>query len=623
MKAHDYLALVLTLCLLLLALPWRSAAWAQVSPGPLSAAHAALDSPLKCLQCHGKGGSRADMDLLCLACHKEVAWMKTANRGFHVRVANQACASCHPDHGGRDFQLVVWDEGVSAKFDHRRAGFALEGKHARIVCGACHKPALQKSAAAALIQQQDHAKSWMGLQTACVDCHADVHRNQLGRKCETCHSQTAWKPAPKFDHARSTYALTGAHEKLECMKCHAAPQFVTATDANGAPLPEWKPLPHADCVPCHRDPHAGRFKGTCATCHATSNFRVIRREGFKHDQTRYPLHGKHAQVACQRCHDPARGGSGPKPKFALCGDCHADAHNGTATLAGKPADCTACHDLNSFTSPTYAVVTHQKSAYPLQGAHATADCAACHRRLGDRDPAAAALGSAHVAIRPAHAACVDCHGDPHRGRFRPPNPRARKNDCLACHDMTAFSPAKYDARMHFECDFKLEGAHLTVPCQACHEELKAQRSKSTLLAATASLRPLTFESKKRLCAECHDDPHGGQFEHRKDRGACQGCHGADVFVPAAKFNHDRDSRFKIEGAHRRTACIACHPARTDAAGRKLVSYVPTPTRCEACHAGGERDSLAVPKKSSFIPAHGHEVDATVALFTELRHAARH
>ncbi len=604
---------------LALAPPGWGTAWAQVSPGPLAAPHATVDTPLQCLRCHGKGGSKADMDARCLACHKEVAWMKAAKRGYHARTGVKACASCHPDHGGREFKLVAWEEGSAAKFDHRRTGFSLAGKHSRLECVACHKPALQRSSAAALIQKSDHAKSWMGLETACADCHVDVHRNQLGRACETCHSQTAWKPAPGFDHARSDYPLTGAHAKVECMKCHAAPQFVRAHDAHGAALAEWKPLPHADCTPCHRDPHAGRFKGACARCHLTSGFRIINPQSFDHDQTRYPLRGLHAQVTCERCHVPALGGFGPQPSFATCSDCHQDAHRGTATLAGKRVDCAACHDVSGFTPSTYSVAAHQRSAYPLEGRHAAARCSSCHGRLRPGAPGAAAWGSSRVVIRPVHGACVDCHGDPHRGRFRPPSPRARKADCLACHDLSAFSPARFDLRMHVESDFKLEGAHRTVPCQACHEELRAPRPKSTLLASTASMPALTFESKKRLCAECHRDPHAGQFAHRKDGGACQGCHGVETFKPATRFDHDRDSRFRLEGAHRRIACAACHASRPDAAGKAFVSYLPTPTRCEACHGGGVRDSLATPPPA---PRGGARGDAS-ARSKEVSRATRH
>ncbi len=577
---HAYLPALL-LALIAVATPWLGLAYAQVSPGPLSTAHAALDSPLQCLQCHGKGGAMADMDARCLACHKEVAWMRTAQRGFHARVSAKNCASCHPDHGGRDFELVIWDEGAAAKFDHRRAGFVLEGKHASLACAACHKPALQKSPATALIQKKHHATSWLGLQTACADCHTDVHRGQLGVKCQTCHTHTKWKPAPGFDHAHSDYPLTGAHVQFDCMKCHAAAQFVKATDAKGLPVPQWKPIPHADCTPCHRDPHAGRFKGACEACHVTTDFHTISRTGFDHNQTRYPLKGKHAQVACANCHDPAHGGFGAKPKFAQCADCHADAHNGTATLAGKVADCATCHGVSGFSGPSYTAAMHQQSAYPLEGAHATADCSGCHRKLPASDASAAALGSARVMLRPKFGACVDCHGDPHAGRFSAPNPRARKAECVACHNMSAYSPSKFDGRMHAECAFPLEGAHMSVPCQACHAELKSPRSKTSLRGG--ELRALSFESKQRLCADCHQSPHGTQFAGRKDHGACTSCHGVEAFVPTDRFNHDRDSQFKLDGAHKTTPCASCHESRPDKSGHAFASYVPTPTRCEACH----------------------------------------
>ena len=139
-------------------------AFAQVSPGPLAAAHASLDGATQCLQCHNSPGAKAGMDAKCLACHEEVAWMRNAKRGFHSTVAAKACASCHPDHGGRDFALVAWDEGSAVKFDHRRTGFTLQGRHAQIECAQCHKPALQRSPAAALVKKKDRAKSWLGLQ---------------------------------------------------------------------------------------------------------------------------------------------------------------------------------------------------------------------------------------------------------------------------------------------------------------------------------------------------------------------------------------------------------------------------------------------------------------------------
>jgi hypothetical protein len=593
---------------------------AQVSPGPLAAPHASLEGTSQCLQCHATRGAKAGMDEKCLACHKEVAWMRTAKRGLHASVAAKDCASCHPDHGGRDFALVAWEEGAAEKFDHRRAGFALEGKHARLECAKCHTPALQKSPAAALVKKKDRAKSWLGLQTACADCHADPHRGQLGRACASCHSQEAWAPAGGLDHAKTKFPLTGAHAKVECLKCHAAPQVVKGTDAKGRPLPEWKPLPHADCASCHKDPHAGRFKAACAKCHTTADWKAINRTGFDHDATRYPLRGRHALVACEKCHDPKVPAS-QKPKFAQCLDCHRDAHAGTATLAGRPADCAACHTVNGWRPSAYTVAAHAASAWPLEGAHVRAACDGCHVRRPDSPANRAALGPARVVLRPAKAACTDCHGDPHAGRFRPGGPRPKANDCRACHGPEAWRPSRYDAAQHASAAYRLEGAHVAVPCVACHAELKARPASSTRVADAAAMRPLRFEERARACAECHRDPHEGQFAKRKDRGACEACHDQAAFAPASRFDHDRDSAYRLEGAHRRVACKGCHESKRGAEGRPYVVYRPTPTRCEACHLAGLRDSLAVPKRSSMLfPSHPPGRGAFAFLHQEATHA---
>lgn len=605
----------------LLATGWTGRAQAQVSPGPLAAPHASLEGNSNCLQCHGPRGSKAGMDDKCLACHKEVAWMRNAKRGLHATVTDRNCASCHPDHGGRDFALVAWDEGSAEKFDHKRSGFALEGAHADLACAKCHLPALQKSPATTLIKKKDRAKSWMGLQTTCVDCHRDVHRGQLGRDCASCHGQEKWKPAPRFDHAKSRYPLTGKHEKVECLKCHAAPQFVKARDDKGQPVPEWKPLPHADCVSCHKDPHAGRFRGACAKCHVTSDWKSINRGNFDHEQTRYPLRGRHAKVACEKCHDPKVPGS-ERPKFALCTDCHREPHAGTATLAGKAVDCASCHDLKGWTPSTYTVLQHATSAYPLEAAHARAACDGCHRRAPSTAANLAAYGRALVVIRAKRSACVDCHADPHAGRFRAGGARAKADDCRACHGIEAWRPSRYDVRLHDSAVFKLEGAHAAVPCVACHAELKAKPSARSLLAAAAAMRPLRFEEPKRACAECHRTPHGDQFAHRKDRGACDGCHDQRAFAPAPRFDHDRDSRYRLDGSHRRTPCAGCHPSKPGPDGRPYTLYRPIPTRCEACHLAGVPDTLAIPTKSSLLPSHEDSRGTPVPSLPEASHVAR-
>jgi hypothetical protein len=522
------------------------------------------------------------MDLRCLDCHTEVAAMKSQNRGLHARVKDP-CAKCHPDHGGRDFKLIAFEEGSPEKFDHKRTGWQLEGKHDSLTCDKCHKPELQKDPVVSKLQRKDHSKSWFGLQTTCNSCHQDAHHGQLSLECQDCHDDAAFKPASKFDHAKSRYALTGKHQKVECAKCHLATDRLTiAVDDKGKPIPLYKPLGFDDCNVCHtKDPHEGKFGKTCAGCHVTDSFHVIKKTAFNHDQTRYPLRGKHATVECAKCHDP-KTAWGRKPPFDKCGSCHKDAHASQATIAGKPEDCGACHRVEGFHPSIFTVEKHQLSKYALEGKHMTADCSGCHRQLEDTPAVVAKYGPSRVDMRPAYAQCTDCHLDPHDGRFSPGGERAQARNCLACHTLAAFRPSLYDAAMHAKARFVLDGAHRATPCLNCHEELKQAHASSTLRTATGT-RHLKFADSRQRCAACHESPHGDQFAKRKGKGACEGCHDSDSFKPASKFDHQQDSQFKLDGVHARVACSGCHRNEILGSGKTRVIYRPVPHRCEDCH----------------------------------------
>ena len=588
---RDALPAILIMLSLSVALPAR----AQLSPGPLSEAHRSLEGVTQCFQCHERGAGVADAR--CLACHTEIGWLRARSRGLHGSAQSTPCAKCHPDHAGRAFQLVRWDEGAPERFDHGRAGFALEGRHGKLRCAECHQPRFQKSGGAALIRKRDRAASWLGLERACASCHADPHRGQLGAACTDCHGQQAWKPAGGFDHAKTAYPLTGLHAKVECAKCHQSPRLELATDAQGKPVPRWKPLSHADCLSCHRDPHASRFPGACAKCHTTQGFRVFDAKNFDHERTRYPLRGRHATVACAKCHDPKLAG-GPKPAFDRCDRCHRDAHAGLATLAGRPADCVACHTVQAWKPSTYSVSAHQASAYPLEGRHALVPCAKCHPQ--GADSLAARPGNARVQLRPARARCLDCHTDPHRGRFEAGGARAKAAGCRTCHTMEGYRPTLVDAAAHARLGYPLEGAHRAVPCQGCHAELKVASPAAGVAvpagargvdpAGSGPGRALLFADAASTCDGCHSSPHGDQFKGRRTpvKGgpagdACDACHGLETFTPANRFDHEKDSAFRLTGAHAKVRCEGCHKSSRNAQGRSFVVYKPTPARCEDCH----------------------------------------
>jgi hypothetical protein len=506
---------------------------------------------------------------LCSGCHKEIAWLGERARGLHGRVRQQRCADCHPEHAGKDFALISWpDGGAPERFDHARAGWPLEGSHARQQCADCHKAVFRVSQAARLSQRKPPYIGWLGLETRCTSCHEDAHRGALDRNCLKCHDAVHWKPAPRFDHNRTNYPLTGTHATVKCADCHASPRLQLASDARGAPIPRYRPLEHQQCSACHADPHHGKLGASCDRCHTTASFQTVNRLSFDHDRTRYPLRGRHAQVSCEKCHDFSGGQVARNPTFATCTACHTpDPHAGTATLAGRVVDCASCHTVDGWRPSSYTVAQHRLTRYPLEGRHQQARCAGCHVKT----PGVAAV----VAMRPATADCVSCHADPHDKKY------AR---CTDCHDLHGFRPTTIDVATHQHFHFRLEGAHRAVPCVACHAEMSRPPATSTLVAqARWSGPPLLFTAPKGGCAGCHANPHGSQFAARADRGGCESCHDVTAFRPASGFDHNRDAAFSLKGAHTGVPCERCHRTGRSADGKPIVIYRPVSTACEACH----------------------------------------
>src|ERR1700737_3077516 len=232
---------------------------AQISPGPLAKAHQSLSGPTNCTQCHDL--KRGASQLKCLECHTEMRDRVVNKKGLHATLVGtnptgQECARCHSDHNGENFALIRWEPNRES-FDHNKTGFVLEGKHAGVTCANCHKAANIPAAGRVGIQTKDLNRTYLGLSRDCVSCHTDENRGQVGKDCARCHTLAGWKPASRFNHAASKYPLTGAHEKVDCVKCHAVVQ-------DAKPYVKYTGLSFAKCSGCHTDPHKGAFKASCA-----------------------------------------------------------------------------------------------------------------------------------------------------------------------------------------------------------------------------------------------------------------------------------------------------------------------------------------------------------------------
>ncbi len=508
--------------------------FAQLSPGDLSKAHAHLEGMKNCTNCHVLGEKETTSK--CLECHKEIQQLINKKEGYHAssEVAGKKCAECHGEHFGRDFQITRFDED---KFDHNLTGYKLEEKHSEIKCVDCHKPELIDKNIS-----QKKGETFLGLGTECLSCHNDFHQKTLAANCTSCHNQTAFRPATGFEHSQTKFKLIGKHKEQECVACHKT------TQKNGQKFQEFAGIEFANCTNCHKDVHENKFGNDCRKCHNEFSFTQVKNlNGFNHNQTDYPLLGKHQSVNCKACHKTS---VTKAVKHNLCSDCHTDYHKSQFVKNGMSPDCNECHTVNGFTSSNFTIEKHKQTKFPLEGAHLATPCFICHKPGKD-------WNFANMGNR-----CIDCHDNIHKAviseKYLP------ENDCKYCHSSSVWSEIRFD---HNQTEFKLEGKHQGINCRICHFSEKD------------GITAQQFTNLSTSCDQCHQDVHFKQFEVNK-RTECERCHTSNSWKPE-KFNHNI-ARFKLDGEHVGLQCIQCHkPA--DGLIKNYIVYKFEAITCASCH----------------------------------------
>jgi hypothetical protein len=388
---------------------------------------------------------------------------------------------------------------------------------------------------------EGHAK----LEKDCGNCHEPFSRKSQTRLCLACHKEIATdRLARRGFHARQQDAA-----KQECTHCH--------TDHKGR---------NADIV-------------------------QLDRETFNHAFTNFELRDAHKAVQCGSCHAQTikfRNAPG------RCFDCHkaSDPHKGRL---GET--CDNCHAETAWRR--VKPFDHDKTKFPLQGAHRTVICSACH--IGER-------------YKGIGTACVDCHRiqDVHAGRYGA--------KCETCHDQNKWSTVRFDhdratkfplraAHAKVKCDTCHTGdlyrdklattcischrkddrheGQLGVRCERCHTEASWRRITSfdhdvtrfpligrhAVVPCEECHRSLRFKGTPLNCASCHPDQH---HEGRLGRGAnCALCHNPNSWT-RWRFDHDTQTRYPLTGAHRGLNCPVCHVT-------KNVAKIALPTDCYSCH----------------------------------------
>ena len=462
-----------------LLLLFAGAAAAQLSPGDLSEPHKNLEGLTNCTSCHelGEGPSAAK----CLECHQALRKQIENKKGLHytyTEVEKKICFTCHNEHAGREFQLVRW-EPSQEKFDHTQTGYHLQGKHAKLQCRECHNPAMIHTDLKSLEKDIDLTKTFIGLDTNCLSCHHDEHRKQLGSNCTTCHNQNNWKESVQFNHDKAEFKLTGKHKNVDCMKCHpmlvdSNPQFIKDTT-----FVKFINIDSKNCTSCHKDIHNNKFGQDCVRCHVTEGWKILDERNMDHNKTNFPLKGKHIGLKCEKCHTP--GVRFAKNQYDECRDCHKDYHLGQFVTRSDKGACESCHNVDGYKPTLFTIASHNKSEFPLEGAHLAQPCFVCHNFLES---------NAEPKVRdfkPKERKCAECHRDVHLGQFANASP---SKTCTDCHSISVWKELKFDHNK--DSSYPLKGAHQKVACNGCH-----------LVTQNGTESFIRYKSIDTKCESCH------------------------------------------------------------------------------------------------------------------------
>ncbi|MFA5417330.1 MAG: hypothetical protein WC341_02620 [Bacteroidales bacterium] len=362
-----------------------------------------------------------------------------------------------------------------------------------------------------------------------------------------------------------------------------------------------------------QSPHGDELKISCDDCHKTKGWTVdLKTIDFHHDSTGFALVGQHQSVDCKSCHTTLVFSAASSE----CVSCHTDMHNQTVSM-----DCNQCHTPQSWLVSNITEI-HQMSRFPLLGAHATADCYACH-------PSASTLD-----FQPQGIECIDCHLVDFQATTDPGHVEGNfSTNCVECHNMNVFSWTGAGVDHSF---FPLNQGHALNDCYQCHVQGDPYNSispecitchQSDFLATTNpnhaaidlstncldchttlpgwSPAKFTIHDARYFpiysgehngewdnCMDCHtnasnyaqftctgchehnkadtDDEHDGVGGYIYDDQACFDCH--PTGSGEGGFNHNL-SNFPLTGAHLTTDCIECH----------ANGYAGTSMVCVDCH----------------------------------------
>ncbi|MBK9104521.1 MAG: hypothetical protein IPL92_08110 [Saprospiraceae bacterium] len=475
----------------------------------LNGAHATIAN--ECASCHH--GDYNNTPTTCVGCH-QTDYDQTTNPSHTASAFSTDCISCHTE--------TAW---TPATLDH-------DGQYFPIYSGA-HEGQWDQCI-------DCHTTPGTFEEFTCITCHANPETNEQhngvsgyqydNAACLACHPTGSADGA--FDHNTTAFPLTGAHNTVECVMCHANGYEGTPTACEACHTMDY----NLSLNPNHT---ALGFSTACVTCHTTEPGWSPARLDNHNDY--YVLNGAHSTIAtqCASCHN---GDYNNTPN--TCVGCHQQDYNQTTDpshIASQfSLDCATCHSESAWVPSTF---DHDNKSFPIySGKHRGKwdQCVDCHTTPGNYSI----------------FTCITCHANPETNQEHNGVNGYVYNStaCLACHP-TGSEAMNFD---HNTTAFPLTGAHVTSTCLECHAA--------------------GFEGTSTDCISCHtEDFNQSANPNHTALGlstACTTCHTTETGWAPANFQNHNDY-YVIAGAHVTIAnqCASCHNG----------DYTNTPNTCAGCH----------------------------------------
>ena len=315
-----------------------------------------------------------------------------------------------------------------------------------------------------------------------------------------------------------------------------------------------------------QSPHGPGLKLDCSYCHLPTTWNVMPMEmKFNHDKmTSFPLVGQHARVSCASCHKDLAFSDAK----SACVSCHTDVHKGTLGM-----DCQSCHSSQTWVVADVEEI-HQRTRFPLVGAHQNVDCASCHTQY------------AQMYFPPISTQCITCHSQQYYSSTAPNHVQTGfSTQCQTCHGVAADGWGPTDFNHSF---FPLVGGHNIQNCFACHQS--GNNNFSGLSTACYSCHTGTF------AATTNPNHVTAGFPHN-----CAECHSITDWT-SVTFNHN-STGFPLTGAHINVQCSQCHTG----------GYATSPsTACIGCHQTDYNNTSNPPHASAGYPTDCTQCHTTTA-----------